>query len=66
MNGGQVENTPQVEDRVEHLESERANNAPTNDEQYREILMQLLDEAKREFDKWPTWMKRYSITARRY
>lgn len=33
---------------------------------YRDILMRLLEETKREFDQWPEWKKQYSITTRAY
>jgi len=33
---------------------------------YYGILMRMLEEAKREFDKWPEWKKQYSITTRPY
>jgi len=58
-----------LETRIEKRSATEAPRHPSREEataHYYGILMRILEEAKREFDKWPDWKKQYSITTRKY
>jgi hypothetical protein len=45
---------------AQHESPEEAN------ERRHQILMRLLRETRREFDKWPEWKKQYPVSSRQY